>query len=370
MARAASPKSVTTKAKSTATKSLPEAGRHSVAVIIPFYNGSRYIERAIRSVLAQTVTVDEFLIIDDGSSAEESAALLEITDALGIAVHRKENGGQGSARNMGVSLTKAEYLCFLDQDDFFLRNHVELLLQQVPERDPHFGWAYGELMEADENGYILATSIATRHSKHPKQSIEDLLKQDMMILPSASIIARQAFEAVGGFDPQFMGYEDDDLFLRLFRAGYTNHFFPTAVTVWCINKNSTSYSIRMSRSRMLYIRKLCLLFSADTERRSIYVRELLFPRFCNLIAGEAFRAIYYARYDHEIRMARHRDELVDMLDEFATVIAAHTRLRFEDRMRLRLFRLVLRSRSRKALVLPFAVVRISRRLGFAFRQRR
>lgn len=349
---------------------MADARLNSVAVIIPFYNGAKYIERAIQSVLSQTVPADEFLIIDDGSSEAERTALAEIAARSGVTVHRKENGGQGSARNLGVSLTQSAYICFLDQDDFFLKNHIELLLEQVRTKDPHFGWAYGELMEADEEGHIVATSIAARYSKHPKISIEDLLERDMHVLPSASIISRTAFEAVGGFDPQFMGYEDDDLFLRIFRKGYTNYFFPQAVTVWCINKNSTSYSIRMSRSRMRYISKLCGMFDSDPERRSVYVRDLIFPRFCNLIAGEAFKSIYFSRYEHEKRMAQHSDELVRMLDTFASLVAANTRLRLEDRLKLRLYQLCLRQRSRRMLVVPYTMARILRRLGLGFRARR
>ncbi|NVN03400.1 MULTISPECIES: glycosyltransferase family 2 protein [Asaia] len=352
------------------TRSAKAEDRKSVAVIIPFYNGSRYIERAIRSVLAQTVKADEFLIVDDGSSEEESSRLQAIAARYDVSVHHKENGGQGSARNLGVSLTQAAFICFLDQDDFFLKNHIELLLGHIPKNDPHFGWAYGDLMEADEDGHIIATSIVTRHSKHPKYSIEDLIERDMHILPSASIIGREAFEAVGGFDQQFMGYEDDDLFLRLFRAGFTSYFFPQAVTVWCINKNSTSYSIRMSRSRMLYIHKLCRLFASDPERRAIYVRDLLFPRFSNLIAGEAFKSIYFARYEHEIRMAQHRDELIGMFDEFVGIMFSHTRLRIEDRVRLRLLQLCLHSKSRNVLVLPYTIARVMHRFGLGATRRK
>jgi len=344
--------------------------KKTVAVIIPFYNGSRYIERAIRSVLGQTVPADEFLIVDDGSSETESATLALIASETGVTVLRKENGGQGSARNLGVASTAADYICFLDQDDFYLRNHIELLLEQVRDKDPHFGWAYGELMEADEDGHIVATSIASRYSKHPKVSVEDLLERDMHILPSASIISRKAFEAIGGFDTQFMGYEDDDLFLRLFRAGYTNYFFPQAVTVWCINKNSTSYSIRMSRSRMRYIHKLCVLFASDPERLSVYVRDLIFPRFSIVIAAEAFKSIYFARYDHEKRMAQYSDELVGMLEEFATLVATHTRMRLEDRIKLKFYLACLRPRSKRLLVLPYFVARVLRRLRLGFRPAR
>ena len=56
-------------------------------------------------------------------------------------------------------------------------------------------------------------------SAHPKRDVFTCLTMDMFILPSASLIARKAFEAVGGFDENLMGYEDDDLFLRLFGLG-------------------------------------------------------------------------------------------------------------------------------------------------------
>lgn len=341
----------------------PSKAPGTVAVIIPFYNGSRYIERAIVSVLSQTVPADDFLIVDDGSEAAESARLHEIATRHGVRVVRQENGGQGAARNFGVSQTVSTYLCFLDQDDFFLRTHIETLLDHVPRNDPHFGWVYGDLMEADAEGHIFETSIAIRYSDHPKTSVREMIAGDMHVLPSASLIAREAFDHVGGFDPQFMGYEDDDLFLRLFRAGYSNSFLPEPVTVWCINKDSTSHSIRMSRSRLLFIRKLCSLFGSDPERLKLYMRELIFPRFCNLIVWEAVKSIYFARDAHEIRMARHRDEFVAMLDEFATLMKTHTRLKIEDRFRLRLYQACVRPKSRAVLFLPYTVMRVVKRFG-------
>ncbi len=74
-----------------------------------------------------------------------------------------------------------------------------------------------------------------------------MLREDAYILPSASLIRRAAYEAVGGFDEQFTGYEDDDLFLRLFRAGYTNYYLDKPVTVWCRHSGSTSWTLKMSR---------------------------------------------------------------------------------------------------------------------------
>ncbi|WP_342028238.1 glycosyltransferase family A protein [Aureimonas jatrophae] len=261
-----------------------------VAVVIPFYNGSDTIERAVRSVLEQSAAPAEFVVVDDGSRAEEGAALDALAERLGFRVLHTQNGGQGAARNAGVASTTAPYICFLDQDDFFLGHHIRDLSRAVPRNDPHFGWVYGELFEAEGDGSVVRTSIVTHHARHPKTDVIDLIKGDMFVLPSAALVSREAFEAVGGFDPQFTGYEDDDLFLRIFRAGYTNHFTPKAVTVWCIHSESTSYSPKMALSRFRYFRKLVGMFPDDEAKGRFFVRDMIIPRFQEIFLSEAIEA--------------------------------------------------------------------------------
>jgi glycosyltransferase involved in cell wall biosynthesis len=262
----------------------------SVVVIIPFYNGSDFIERSIESVFEQTIPPSEFIIVDDGSKNTERDFLLNLAKKYPFTVIHKENGGQSSARNAGVAASKSEYICFLDQDDFYLPNHIEVLLNAIPQNDSLFGFAYADLYEADGDGNIIRMGMIKEHSHHPKRDISCLLGQDMFVLPSASIICRKAFDGVNGFDPQFMGYEDDDLFLRMFRSGYSNYFIDTPVTVWCIHSESTSYSIRMPRSRWRYFCKLNDLYPDDPIRCRFFFRDLLLPRFAPLFIKDAVEA--------------------------------------------------------------------------------
>ena len=78
----------------------------------------------------------------------------------------------------------------------------------------------------------------------------------MFVLPTASIISRVAFEALGGFDESLSGYEDDDLFLRMFRAGYDHVYVDQALARWRIFSTSSTYSKRMASSRMTFANKL------------------------------------------------------------------------------------------------------------------
>jgi len=300
-----------------------DAERPTVAVVIPYYNGSKYIDRSAQSVLDQTVRPDEFVVVNDGSRPEEAAYLRKVARKYKFRIIDKENGGQGSARNAGVTATHSTFISFLDQDDYYLNTHIETLLDAIPSNDPHLGWVYGDLFEAEGNGDVLRTSMVTAHSVHPKSNAYDLLRNDMFVLPSASLISRKAFEAVDGFDPQFMGYEDDDLFLRIFRRGFTNYFVPKAVTVWCMNTESTSYSIRMSRSRIRYFKKLVANFPDDASKARFYLRDLLIPRFHGLFVSDAYNAIVCPIPERDARLKPYTDELLGIFKEYVDIVVAN-----------------------------------------------
>lgn len=270
------------------------AARPTVAVVIPFYNGAKWVERAIKSVCNQTVKADEFVIVNDGSKPEERAALALLAEKYGLRIIDKNNGGQGSARNAGVAATNSAFISLLDQDDYYLPMHIEDLISILPEKDdPRLGYVYADLCEGDEDGNIVHSNMLRQQpGKHPKEgNISTLLLDDLHILPSASLIRRSAFEAVGGFDEQFMGYEDDDLFLRLFRSGHTHYFLDKPVTVWCMHTGSTSWSIKMSRSRFKYFKKLASLYRDEPKRERFYLRDCLIPRFGDVFIREAKKAV-------------------------------------------------------------------------------
>lgn len=251
----------------------------TVAVIIPFYNGSKWLERAVISVINQTYKAKEIIIVNDGSTTQETSFLENLNKKYKFKIINKENGGQGSARNFGVTASDSKYICFLDQDDYYIPTHIELLLEKIPERDYKFGYVYGDCIEADGEGNIVRTSMIKEHSVHPKTNIFDLIRNDMFILPSAALISKLAFIDIGGFDEQFTGYEDDDLFLRFFRAGYNGYFIDSPVYVWCINSESTSYSLKMCLSRYKYFLKLANTFTDNPVANRFFFKDLIIPRF-------------------------------------------------------------------------------------------
>src|SRR6266852_4016643 len=124
----------------------------SIAAIIPLYNGARWIEQSIKSVLAQTLAPDEFIVVDDGSTDDGPCIVERLSQSHPIRLLRKPNGGQSSARNFGVAHSKSALIALLDQDDAWYPHHLAALVEpfRLPRGVP-LGWVYSELDEIDES---------------------------------------------------------------------------------------------------------------------------------------------------------------------------------------------------------------------------
>ena len=266
----------------------------SISAIIPLYNGARFIEESLRSVLAQTLPPTEIIVVDDGSTDNGPELVAAMAREHPIKLLTKTNGGQSSARNFGVAHASGEFIALLDQDDKWYPQHLEELHKPFTEAavGPTLGWVYSDLDEVDTQGRMINHRfLRTLPTPHPKTNLFVCLREDMFILPSASLISREAFDAVGGFDERLSGYEDDDLFLRLFRAGYANVFLEAPLSQWRIYPESYSYTYRMRHSRAVYARKLIAEYKDDPDRARFLARDLLIPRFYGHAVLEYTRAL-------------------------------------------------------------------------------
>ncbi|HMA53239.1 MAG TPA: glycosyltransferase family A protein, partial [Acidobacteriota bacterium] len=108
-----------------------------VTVVIPLYNKAPYIAAAVRSVLAQTFTDFEVIVVDDGS-LDDGAEVVDRFDDPRLRLVRQENQGESAARNKGVTLAASELLAFLDADDEWTPSHLEVLLR-LADRFPGAG---------------------------------------------------------------------------------------------------------------------------------------------------------------------------------------------------------------------------------------
>jgi glycosyltransferase involved in cell wall biosynthesis len=267
----------------------------TISVIMPIYNGVQHVPESIASVVSQTLQPTEFLIVDDGSTDGSRELAESIDTSFPKYVFRQQNKRQSAARNLAASKAVGKYLAFIDHDDIWYPQHLERLIGLL-EADQRLGWAYSDIDEIDAGGGLIRLRVLRSLNpivEHPKTSIFNMLAADMFIFPSAAVVRRDGFLAIGGFDERLSGYEDDDLFLRMFRAGWLNAFDPEATIRYRRHPTSSAFSERMSISREIYSRKLIEGYPDDPELVRFYIRDLIAPRFY----GEAL-AEYFRHYPH------------------------------------------------------------------------
>lgn len=271
----------------------------TIAAVIPLYNGAEFIRETLESVLAQVRPADEIIVVDDGSTDNGAAIVEEMASHSPITLLRKANGGQSSARNHAIKHSRCSHIAFLDQDDTWYEQHLELLAEPfVAGKIRDLGIVYGNLDHVDRAGrMILRSCLDDIPTSHPKRSLLECLRYDMFILPGATLASRSAMMAAGLFDERLSGYEDDDLFLRIFSLGFRSIYIKTPVTRWRIYSGSTSFSMRMAKSRMIYFQKLLAGYPDDADLGLYWSRDVIAPRFVRTLTDEYMRASRSGRQD-------------------------------------------------------------------------
>jgi glycosyltransferase involved in cell wall biosynthesis len=194
-----------------------------VSVIIPTYNRSKYLPRAVKSVLGQTFSDLEVIIVDDCSTDQTPAVAKKIVSQDSrVRYHRLEkNQGAPKARNTGIGLAKGEYIGLLDDDDNWRPNKLELQVKKFDSSPEEVALVYGgyKINYSDED-------IADRVKKPKKKGkiFEDLL--DKCRIGSPTVLVRAvAFDKVGRFDLKLKSCQDWDMWLRIskeFKVDYVD----------------------------------------------------------------------------------------------------------------------------------------------------
>lgn len=186
-----------------------------VSVIIPVYNGERYISETIGSVIAQTEKSWEIIAVNDGSADHSQALLDEFAKRNPglIRVISVNNGGVSRARNIGVSEARGIYIAFLDQDDLWMPQKLELQLEQF-RADKTLGLSFTNESIVDHNGSVVRENVLAFNDKKNRGHVFEHLIFENFIPISSVMIRKDLFTGIGGFDPRYCLAEDYDFLLK------------------------------------------------------------------------------------------------------------------------------------------------------------
>lgn len=180
----------------------------SISVIVPVFNRESFIEECLESILAQSVSDYELIVVDDGSTDQTPSKLSRFKEKITVITQKQQ--GPSAARNAGIEHASGEWLSFLDSDDLWLPSKLEKQLKFLAvETDCKICYT--------EEIWFRHGRRVNPGKKHQKYSgwIYPRLLPLCIISPSSVIIHRSVLETVGRFDADLPACEDYDLWLRI-----------------------------------------------------------------------------------------------------------------------------------------------------------
>jgi glycosyltransferase involved in cell wall biosynthesis len=196
--------------------------RGSISVCIPVYNRADVLERAIRSVEAQTLPALEVIAVDDGST-DDAPQVLERLVAQGriTAAIRQRNAGVAGARNTAIRHARGEWIVPLDADDELDPLALERCLAAV-ERTPGTGWCITDIVRVGTEGEQV---FASTPPEGPASGwLPAMLERNFV--ERTMLLKRETLLRLGGYDTAFRCYEDWELGIRMLRAGVIAAYAP------------------------------------------------------------------------------------------------------------------------------------------------
>lgn len=188
-----------------------------VSVVLPTYGRPDLLDRAISTVVDQTFSDWELIVVDDngaGTPVQEQTATVVAgmgTDPRVKYVVHEQNRGGGAARNTGIARAQGAFVAFLDDDDAWEPQKLERQLARFAEGPSEVALVYCRMRTVDERAGI----VGTWQTDGASHSVRRLLERNTVGSTSAVMVRRQALADVGGFDESLPSKQDIDLYVRL-----------------------------------------------------------------------------------------------------------------------------------------------------------
>ena len=239
----------------------------TVSILIPAFNAQRWLAATLRSAVSQTWEPKEIIVVDDGSS-DATLAIAREFECDGVRVVTQLNQGAAAARNKALSLSRGEYIQWLDADDLLAPDKIARQMEivgQYPSNRTLFSSAWGRFMHRPNRAQFIPSALWCDLS-----AVEWLLRkleQNLWMQTSTWLVSRELAELAGPWDVRMMSDDDGEYFCRVLMASDGVRFVPDA-KVYYRQTGSSSLSY-MGRSD----RKLDALY-LSIELHVKYIRSL------------------------------------------------------------------------------------------------
>ncbi len=249
-----------------------------VSIITVVYNGKKHIEQTIQSVLSQTYTNIEYIIIDGASTDGTLAIIQKYKSSISQIVSEKDTGIY-NAMNKGLALAKGEIIAILNADDYYYPETIELVVNQFNQSKAEI--VYGSIVKLKE--------INNQEYFKEVQPNLDLIEETMPIFHPATFIKKQVYDQVGKFNEKYRVSADYDLIYKIYRAGFTFELLDKPLAIFRLggvtSANCTSYKegyLILKSYDSPYTDRMKKLITKCKLKRSIQKISILFIQILGL----------------------------------------------------------------------------------------
>jgi glycosyltransferase involved in cell wall biosynthesis len=217
------------------------ANQINISVIIPVYNGELYLAEAIESVLSQSYQPSEIIVVDDGS-IDNSQTIVKRYNSKVRCIHQ-ENKGTAAARNLGINTSTGNFFAFLDQDDLWESQKLELQVNAF-QKNKELDLVFGHVQQFYSPELPNEIKLKIYCPDHPEPGY----------LPSAMLINRDSFFQIGLFETQWQIGEWTNWYVRATEAGLKNEILPDVIVkrrIHSENKGILQRDMRKEYPRIL-----------------------------------------------------------------------------------------------------------------------
>ena len=243
-----------------------------VSVVIPVYNSKNTVEKAVRSICAQTYKELEIIIVNDGS-ADESLGICEklASEDSRIVIHSQENGGLSAARNKGISLAKGKWITFVDSDDLADPNMIEILLNSAENSNADLSVC--NLKRVDTQDFDGAPVDINSKEKvlSSKEIINGSLLNNIPLFAWGKLYRTELFEGVEFPVGRF--FEDEITSLRLFSKSEKSAFTDAALYYYVQNTSGITKCPKEKHAEDIIANQAdieSLLKDKDIDKKALY----------------------------------------------------------------------------------------------------
>jgi glycosyltransferase involved in cell wall biosynthesis len=245
-----------------------------ISCIIPTYNRANKVGRAVESILNQTYSNLELLVVDDQSSDNTKAIISKLAKHdIRVKYFLNPKKGANNARNYGIINAKGKYIAFLDDDDVWIESKIEKQVAVFEELEDKYGVVYCQFAKVKDNGKIKKKHPSSFSSIKNGDILNRLLKRNFIGTPTI-VVKAEVFKKSGMFNPDFKSFQDWELLTRIAR---NYHFFYIKEVL--VKVNQSANSITLDKKGRVITSIMHLKQNIDIYKNN---PQLLSKRYCSL----------------------------------------------------------------------------------------